>query len=121
MDGFGRPRLYQDHDSFAAKVDEYFAVQKAEGKRPNIAGLSYFMGFADKQSFPHYATYGEDFSLTVNKAKLLMEDDRVQALTLKDSFTPGIIFDLKNNFGWKDKTEQEITVVSHEDALKALG
>ncbi len=109
MDGFGRPRLYQDHDSFAAKVDEYFAFVEDKGKKPTLAGLAYHMGFDDRESVSTYATYGPDFSRTVKRAKLLMEDDRQQSLLSKDKFTPGIALDLKNNHGWKDKTEQELS------------
>ncbi len=28
----------------------------------------------------------------------------------KDTFTPGLIFNAKNNFGWKDKSESDVTL-----------
>lgn len=117
----GRPRLYQDAESFAAKVEGYFAFCEENDKSPTLSGLSYYMGFADKQSFGDYERFGEDYSLTVKRVRLRIEADRHERVICKDTFTPGLIFDLKNNHGWKDKTEQEITVTSHEDALKALG
>lgn len=109
MDGPGRPRKYKDHDSFAAKVDEYFASLEASSKRPTLAGLSYFMDFEDREAFGRYAEYGDDFSRTVKQTRLRIEDDRWQSLIDKGEFTPGLIFDLKNNHGWKDKTEQELS------------
>ena len=67
------------------------------------------MGFSDKQSFSNYETYGHEFSLTVKKANMRIELDRHERLIDKEKFTAGVIFDLKNNHGWKDKTEQEHT------------
>lgn len=105
----GRPRLYTDPQLFSDKVDDYFADCEVRERKPTLAGLCVFMGFYDKDSFVHYQNYGPDFSRTVSRAKLLMEDDRHQLLLSKDKFTPGVAFDLKNNHGWKDKTETELT------------
>lgn len=104
----GRPRLYDDPEALAAKVEDYFDHIEQTGKMPTLSGLCLFLGFSDKQSFSRYETYGERFSLTVNKARLRIEDDRNQRLAKAD-FSPGIIFDLKNNHGWKDKTEHELS------------
>lgn len=102
----GRPRRYPSHEAFAAKVEEYFASE--EGKEfPTLSGLCLFMGFCDKQSFSNYETYGEEFSLTVNKTRLRIETHRHKMLIDRGSFTPGIIFDLKNNHGWKDQQQLE--------------
>jgi len=114
----GRPRLYQDHESFAAKVEDYFAFCEDNGKMPTLSGLCYFMGFHDKESFGTYADYGDDFSRTVKSTRLRMEDDRNQRLA--NAACTGVIFDLKNNWGWKDKTESEVTLIGHEEALDAL-
>lgn len=101
----GRPRLYDDPAVFAEATEAYFA----EATTPNMAGLCYHLGFEDKQSFSAYEGYGDEFSLTVKRARLRMEADRHGKLINKETFTPGLIFDLKNNHGWKDKTEQEFS------------
>ena len=98
----GRPRLFQSPEAFAAKADEYFA--QCENK-PTLAGLCLFMGFSDKQSFSNYENYGHEFSLTVKKAQMRIELDRHERLIDKNRFTPGVIFDLKNNHGWKDQQD----------------
>lgn len=105
----GRPRLYTDPELFSDKVDAYFADCEERERKPTLAGLCLSMGFCDKDSFVNYQTYGPDFSRTVTRAKLMMEDDRHQLLLSKDKFTPGVAFDLKNNHGWKDKSETELT------------
>lgn len=109
----GRPRLFQSSEAFAAKADEYFAACE---NKPTLAGLCVFMGFCDKDSFSHYATYGDEFSRTIKKVQLRIEADRHNRLIGKDTFTPGVIFDLKNNHGWVDKQEVSMTV-THEDRL----
>lgn len=103
----GRPRLFTEHKAFSDDVDAYFAMCGVDSKRPTLSGLSYHLGFEDRETFSYYAKYGDDYSRTVKRAKLLIADWLEQRLTNKDTFTPGIIFDLKNNHGWKDKTEVE--------------
>ena len=117
----GRPRLYDDAAAFAAATDDYFATVEANGKMPTLSGLCLHLGFEDRESFGRYADYSEDFSRTIKKARLIIEDDRNQRLA--QPACTGVIFDLKNNHGWKDKTETELSgglSISHEDALNAL-
>lgn len=109
MDGPGRPRLFNDPKAFDDAVEGYFALCEEESKRPTLSGLSYHLGFEDRETFSNYAGYEGGYSRTVKRAKLRIGDWLEQRLTNKDTFTPGIIFDLKNNHGWKDKTEQELT------------
>lgn len=106
----GRPRLYSDPKQFAERVDAYFTEREVqEDKPPTIAGLAYFLGFSDRHALAEYEGYGPEFSATVKRARLKIEDDRSSRLLGKDTFTPGVIFDLKNNHGWKDKSEQELS------------
>lgn len=111
----GRPRLYTDPELFAAKVDEYLATATV----PSIVGISLHLGFCDKFSFSHYANYGIEFSKTVEKARMRIEQDRIERLNDKGKFSPGTIFDLKNNYGWVDKQEIAMTV-THEDRLDKI-
>lgn len=103
----GRPRLYQDAKEFADATDAYFEQAKIDGKLPTKAGLCLHLGFVDKESFNHYDTYGGDFSRTVKRANMRIEDDRHQRLA--NPACTGIIFDLKANHGWQDKQTLEHT------------
>lgn len=105
----GRPRLYGSAELMAEKVNAYFAAKTLEGKPPTIAGLCVFLGFSDRHALSEYEGYGADFSATVKNARLRIEEDRSERLLGKDTFTPGVIFDLKNNHGWRDKSEQELS------------
>jgi len=107
MDATGRPRLYPEHKPFDDSVEGYFALCTDAQTRPTLSGLSYHLGFDDRETFSNYAGYGPDFSRTVKRAKLRIGDWLEQRLTDKATFTPGIIFDLKNNHGWKDVQAQE--------------
>jgi hypothetical protein len=102
----GRPRAYDTPEELAERVDAYFEDRLTAGKPPTMAGLSYFLGFSDRSPFTEYEDR-EGFSHTVKSARLRIEQDRAERLIGKDTFTPGVIFDLKNNHGWKDKTETE--------------
>lgn len=104
-----RPRKYDDPAILNERIDAYFTERGADKRPPTLAGLCYFLGFQDKQALSEYEGYGDEFSLPVKKARLRIEEDRSERLLGKDTFTPGVIFDLKNNHGWKDKTEQEHT------------
>lgn len=102
----GRPRLFSDAKAFEDAAEDYFD-QLAPDRMPTLAGLCLHMGFHDKESFGHYATYGDDFSRTVKRARLRIEEDRNQRLA--NPACTGVIFDLKHNHGWRDKSEVELS------------
>lgn len=108
----GRERAYTDPELFAQRVDEYLATAPT----PSIIGISLHLGFCDRDTFASYATAGFEFARTIQKAKMRIEQDRIERLNDKSRFTPGTIFDLKNNYGWVDKQEVSMTV-THEDRL----
>ena len=61
----------------------------------------------------------EEFFDTIKKAKLKVENYLEKRL-IKDSSCTGIIFNLKNNYGWKDKQENINVGVSYEDYIKRV-
>lgn len=99
--------MYQSAEEMQAKIDEYFVETEKEGaKPPSVIRLALHLGFVSRQSLLDYAEK-EEFSGTIRKAKSQIEADRVDKLIGKETFTPGLIFDLKNNYGWKDKVEHD--------------
>lgn len=105
MTAEGRPRRYKSAKDFDAAVETYFE----DATKPTMSGLAYALGFEDRDSFTRYEEYGPDFSRTVKRARLRIEQDRHERLIDKEKFTAGVIFDLKNNHGWRDKSEQELS------------
>lgn len=115
----GRPRLYTDHAEFDQLVEAYFKDCEENHKKPTLTGISLFLGFCDKETFGTYDAVSIEFSRTVKKARMRIEENRHQLLVNNKTFTPGIIFDLKNNHGWKDKSETDFGVSSDLKAMMA--
>lgn len=101
----GRPRTYSSPEEFDAAVDEYVAVREADGKRLTWTGLALHLGFASRSAIDEYAQY-EEFSYSVKRAKMLVENSYEERLGEEKLSAAGTIFALKN-FGWKDKQETE--------------
>jgi hypothetical protein len=84
--------------------DEMLIVNGIEDTFPSISGLAYTLGMST-EALRNYEQKDE-FLATVKRAKQRVEMSLEQRLSGKA--VVGSIFSLKNNFGWKDKTEQEI-------------
>jgi len=101
-----RPRVYETPEDMEPAIEAYFD-QCDEEKRPyTIAGLAYDLGFADRNALTEYEKRDE-FSSTVKRARMRVERQRSERLVSGEGNVTGMIFDLKNNFGWKDKQELE--------------
>ena len=75
-------------------------------EHPTILGMCRHLDMT-RETLCNYSKEPE-FIDTIKKAKAKIEDYLEHQLHRKDQVT-GIIFNLKNNFGWKDKHETEIT------------
>lgn len=73
---------------------------------PTVCGLAEHLGMT-RQTLNEYGKT-EKFSDTTKKAKARVERYLEEGLDGKD--VTGRIFNLKNNFGWVDKTEVDATV-----------
>lgn len=62
-------------------------------------------------------TYSEkdEFFDTIKKAKALCLQDAEDRLYT--NFTPGVIFSMKNNYGWTDKQEVDQTISNKDDKV----
>jgi hypothetical protein len=107
----GRPPLFETEEALSSAIKEYFTtdayVEMGEAKMyvPTISGLAMYLGMTTET----LRAYGEKeiFSATVKKAKQRVEVHLEQRLY--GTAVTGSIFNLKNNFGWKDKSESEIS------------
>ncbi len=123
----GRPPIHTDPKKVDELVNDYFQwidgeyelVKKTvDGKEievkkysrypepPTVTGLTLHLGFAHKDSLYKYAKKVEFYDSI--KRGLTQIEKYHEILTSKGDKCTGNIFILKN-FGWKDKTEQEIT------------
>lgn len=114
--------IYSTPDSMRQKVDEYFDMcfamryNKSIGRDvpyvvvpPSYSGLARYLGFKSRQQLLNYANdRDEAFADVVADARLRIEEYLEGALVNSKAPT-GIMFSLKNNAGWEDKTKQTIT------------
>jgi len=85
--------------------EDLLVVNDIEDIVPTISGLAYTLGMST-EAFRNYEQK-DDFLATVKRAKQRVEMSLEQRLA--GNAVTGSIFSLKNNFGWKDKTEQELS------------
>ena len=135
----GRPLLFDSPEQLQKKIDKYFAdcdkgkqVKVYDRKKQEmttqflpipytVTGLALALG-TSRQTLINYGKR-EEFFDTIERAKLRCEN-YAELLLLDGSVSPGgPQFSLKNNYGWKDKsevdqnvTQKQITIVRNEDA-----
>ena len=113
MSKVGRPKIFNDVKEVEEKINAYFNYCEEKEKPYTMSGLAYYLGIS-RQTLVNYSNQDQFFD-TIKKAR-----DRVQmqleenALSNK-AYPTFTIFNLKNNFDWKDsnevKTNVEITKV----------
>jgi hypothetical protein len=120
----GRPPLYTKVEDLQKIIDEYFQwcddravkiwddTKKAEimisSPAPyTMSGLARRLGMS-RETLVQYRNKDE-FSDAIKAARDRVEEDIESRMNEKHTFTPGLIFNAKNNFGWKDKNETDIT------------
>lgn len=106
----GRPPKFKTAKEMQTKIDEYFEncyVEVGDRRefRPTMSGLALALGLS-RQGLLNYAK-SEKFFDTVKAARQIVEQTLEQSLY--GNAVTGAIFNLKNNFGWKDKQEVENT------------
>lgn len=111
MSKVGRPKIFNDVKEVEEKINAYFNYCEEKEKPYTMSGLAYYLEIS-RQTLVNYS-YKDEYFDTIKKAR-----DRVQmqleenALSNKanPTFT---IFNLKNNFDWKDKIEHSSSEVEN--------
>ena len=103
----GRPPKYTKKEEMQKKIDEYF-MQCDRDKEPyTVTGLGLALDMS-RQDLINYSNK-EEFFDTIKKAKARVENYLEKRL-INDSSATGIIFNLKNNYNWKDRQEIDANV-----------
>ncbi len=104
----GQPPKFSSVEALEKKVNEYFDSPDAymdtpEGPvfAPTMSGLALYLDM-DRRSLTNYANRDEFFP-TIKKARARVEQHLERKLY--GGQVAGVIFNLKNNFGWMDKLE----------------
>lgn len=108
----GRPRKYETVEELEEIIEKYFDICDIESRPYTITGLAITLGMS-RQGLLEYCTRvdenGEPFLYSIKKAKDRCEAKIEEGLLSGKYNATGAIFNLKNNYGWRDKQEQEIT------------
>ncbi|MEF3695534.1 terminase small subunit [Desulfolutivibrio sp.] len=104
--GAGRPPYYSSVEEMQEVIDAYFTMADEKGWPYTIPDLALALGFTSRQSLLNYSCKPE-YMDTIKRAKLRIEGQRARQLVQGQGVVAGQIFDLKNNFGWRDQQAQE--------------
>ncbi len=102
----GRPRQYKTVEEMQEVIDCYFDDCKENESPVTVSGLALALDLS-RQGLLNYEGRDE-FVDTIKRAKQRVEIALETHLLIGRNVT-GAIFNLKNNFGWKDKHEVEQT------------
>lgn len=106
----GRPPKYKTKEELQKKIEEYFSQCDRDHDPYTVTGLAMALD-VDRKTLLNYSDK-EEFFHTIKRAKLKVENYLEKRL-INDNSTSGIIFNLKNNYDWKDKQE-----IEHSGKLK---
>lgn len=101
----GRPLKFKSVEDLQQAIDKYFSDSTEQGLPFTITGLALALD-TSRETLIDYEKK-DDFSDTIKRAKLKCHNYAENFLYTGKNAT-GAIFNLKNNYGWKDKTEQDL-------------
>ncbi len=97
-----RPKIYTSVEEIEKDIKKYFIECDKKKKPYTISGLAYSLDM-DRKTLLNYSK-DEQFFPTIKKAKQKVECQLEENLYRLGN-NSGIIFNLKNNFNWKDNVE----------------
>lgn len=112
----GRPAKYKSKEELQVKIDAYFKGCDEVHEPYTVTGLGLALDMS-RQDLINYSNK-EEFFDTIKKAKQRVENYLEKRL-ITDS-NSGVIFNLKNNYGWKDKQENVNIETNYEQYLKKV-
>jgi hypothetical protein len=104
-DRVARPKLYSSVEDMKKKIDDYFEMCDEKEKPYTMSGLAYALDM-DRKSLLNYSK-DEQFFPTIKRAKEKVEQQLEENALMGKANSTFTIFNLKNNYGWKDNIEVE--------------
>lgn len=98
-----RPKLYSSVEDMQKIIDEYFIMCDEKEKPYTMSGLAYALDM-DRKSLLNYSK-DEKFFPTIKKAREKVEQQLEENALIGKANSTFTIFNLKNNFNWKDAVE----------------
>lgn len=99
----GRPKKYAKEEKMQEKIDEYFSVCDQKEDPPTVCGLALALDMT-RETLLQYEKQGE-FSDAIKRAKMKIAANYERMMITGKGSAVGLIFNMKNNFGWRDQQE----------------
>lgn len=106
----GAPKKYTEVELLRKKIDSYFKLCDKLNKPYTLSGLALSLDM-DRKTLYNYSKE-EAFFPTIKKAKEKVEAQLEENALLGKYNSTFAIFNLKNNFDWKDKQEVDTTTTN---------
>jgi hypothetical protein len=112
MNKVGRPLKFNSREELKEKIEAYFLSLKNDKgeyiRPPTVTGLAVALD-TNRETLCNYEEK-EDYFDTIKEAKSRCEAWVEENALLGKANATFSIFNLKNNYGWKDKTESDISI-----------
>lgn len=108
---------YKTQEQLQEGIDAYFAKCDEDSRPYTMSGLALALGL-DRKTLVNYSER-DLFSTQIKNAKAKVEEQLEESLYRLGN-NSGIIFNLKNNYGWADKTEQVVTQENRINIINTL-
>ena len=106
----GCPLKFKTAKELEDKIQAYFTDCEVKGRPYTISGLALALG-VDRKTIVNYS-HKEEFFPTIKAARAKCENYAEEQLFIGKN-TAGVIFNLKNNYSWRD--QQEVNLGGQED------
>lgn len=105
-----KPYKYNDPRELAKRIDDYFKVCTDERRPFTMSGLAYYLELSRKTLLNYEKIFPNCVELfsAIKRARMRVEGSLDEKLVSGMPAT-GLIFALKNNFGWKDQMQLDVT------------
>ncbi len=103
----GRPLKFQSVQELEKKIDAYFKKCDKDKKPYTITGLALALD-TSRETLVNYEDR-EEFFDTIKRAKLRCENYLEEGMITNRLNPTACIFNAKNNYGWRDKSEIDHT------------
>lgn len=108
----GRPMKFPSVTALNKRIDDYFKRQDQKGKPYTVSGLALHLD-TSRETLLNYSNRGEYFD-AIERAKAkchVYAEEKLFGI----GQTSGATFYLKNNFGYRDKSEVDLTQKTDPD------
>ena len=110
MAKMGKPRKYKNVEELQKGIDAYFKECDDKGEPYTVTGLALTLDIDRSTLLRYEKEFEEEYRVTVKNAKTKIENN-IEKFSMMGKYNPTMsIFNLKNNFGWKDKYETDQTI-----------